>query len=231
MSPPIREMEIAFALEAAAHARAASELNSFGEAETLELGEARAVYCGQWSPVHGVFGLGLDGPVEERDLREVERFFLRKERHPAFWVCPETDSSLLGYLKQDFHPAKKVAVQSLPLHGDAPSLPAPLGDSRPDHQAWALAFTHALDPGAKEAGLLALTKLHQRETRFYLGTPAAASYTYFARGLALVPFPATPSLLSLQAKEAGEYRAKALVTAGNSVALPTIYERTLYERI
>ena len=89
-----REIELAFAAEAAAHARAAGELNTFGEAEALELGGARAVYSGAWSPVHGVFGLGLDGPVESRDLQEIERFFQKKERAAAYWLCPSTDSSL-----------------------------------------------------------------------------------------------------------------------------------------
>ena len=61
MITKLRDIEAAFAAEAEAHARAALELNPHGEAEALELGAARAVYAGQWSQVHGVFGLGLDG--------------------------------------------------------------------------------------------------------------------------------------------------------------------------
>jgi hypothetical protein len=223
----VREVELAFAAEAAAHARAASELNPFGEAESLELGEARAVYSGAWSPVHGVFGLGLDGPVEERDLAEVFRFFHKKERPPAFWVTPETDPSLLLLLGRDFQ-----ATRKMPVHAATPAqvdLPPPSGSHQPDHQAWTLAFTRTLDPGAVEAGLLALTKLHQKDTRFYLGAQAA-SYTFFHRGLALVPTLAEHSLLALQASDAKEWGAAFLAT-GAASPLPFLYERTLYERL
>lgn len=230
MQASIRDIELAFAAEAASHACAAAELNPFGEAEVLEIGEARAVYCGQWSPVHGVFGLGLDGPVEERDVREADRFFLRKERAPAYWICPLTDSSLVELLGRDFAPTKKISVFGAALDSEH-SLPKPHGDSRPDHQAWAVTFTQLLDPQAREAGLLALTKLHQKDTRFYLGTPSAASYTYFHRGLALVPYPSAHSLLALQMREAKEFRTPFLASAGTASPLPLLYERTLYERL
>jgi hypothetical protein len=222
-----REVEAALASEAAAHATAALELNPFGEAEAIELGSARAVYSGQWSPVHGVFGLGLDGPVEERDLREVERFFQRKERPPAFWLTPATDPSVAERLGRDYHATRRV-----PVHGCAPAatdLPAAAGASREiDHAAWSLAFTRLLDPAANAPGLLALTKLHQKDTRFYLGAPGA-SYTYFHAGVALVPAPGPHSLLALQAREAAEFRCSLIATAAAS-PLPLLYERTLYER-
>ena len=77
--PPMQslypEIEAAFAEEAAAHARASAELNSFGEAEAVEMGNGRLVYAGVFASVHGVYGLGLDGPVEERDWAEIDRFF------------------------------------------------------------------------------------------------------------------------------------------------------------
>lgn len=223
-----REIEAAFAAEAAAHAKAAAELNPFGEAESLELGDARAVYSGAWSPVHGVFGLGLDGPVEERDLLEIHRFFYKKERAAAFWVTPETDPSLVEQLGRDYHCVRKCAVHGQSLK-ESIALPEASGASSPEHKAWTLAFTRALDPGASEPGLIALTKLHQKEARLYLGTNAA-SYTFFSRGIALVPFPSTHSLLALQAAEAKEWAASFFVT-GLPSPLPFLYERSLYERI
>ena len=130
MITKLRDIEAAFAAEAEAHARAALELNPHGEAEALELGAARAVYAGQWSQVHGVFGLGLDGPVEERDLREIERFFQRKERSPAFWLTPDTDPSLAEFLKQDYEPSRRVPVHGL-ARPAAAERPLPAGTSEP----------------------------------------------------------------------------------------------------
>lgn len=232
-----RNIEFAFAAEMAAHCAAAAELNPYAEAECLELGDARAVYCGAWSPVHGVCGLGLDGPVEERDLAEVERFFHRKERPPAFWLCPATDPSLGKLLARDYRLTRTVAVHGIGLAQSSLPLPEPMGNNKPDLNAWALDFTHFLDPGAKEPGLLALTKLHQKDTRFYSGLGQAASYTFFSRGIALVPAPSAHSLLALQAREAGKWgaaylaAARALVTSENASVLPLVYERTLYERL
>jgi len=226
---PLREIEAAFAAEAEAHARAALELNPFGEAESLALGNARAVYSGQWSGVHGVFGLGLEGPVEERDLQEIERFYLKKERSPAFWLTPETDPSLAQWLRRDYQATRHVPVHGLALSSPS-GLPPAGGTSAPDHRAWTLAFTQVLDPGAQESGLAALTKLHQRDTRFYLGSPSGASYTYFRGGLALVPVPSAHSLLSLQVREAADFQCHFIATGAQS-PLPPLYVRILHERI
>lgn len=231
-----RNLEFAFAAEMAAHCAAAAELNPYAEAECLELGAGRAVYCGAWSPVHGVAGLGLDGPVEPRDLAEVERFFHRKERAPAFWLCPETDPSLAELLGRDYRATRTVAVHGIGL-GEALPLPEASGTSKPDPNAWALDFTRALDPGASEPGLLALTKLHQKDTRYYSGMAQAASYTYFHGGIAMVPAPSAHSLLALQARDAKEWgasflaTARAIVSSDNASVLPLVYERTLYERL
>lgn len=229
MIPRLRDIETAFAAEAEAHARAALELNPFGEAEALELGNARAVYAGQWSAVHGVFGLGLEGSVERRDLQEIERFYFRKERAPAYWITPETDPSLLSLLGPDFEPRLRVPVHGLALPASS-GLPAPGGTSEPDHQAWSLAFTQVLDPGANQPGLAALTKLHQRDTRFYLGALQGASYTYFKNAVALCPVPSAHSLLALQVKEATDFKCTFFATGALS-PLPFLYERTLYERL
>jgi hypothetical protein len=222
-------IEATFAAEAEAHALAALDLNPFGEAEAMNLGSARAVYAGQWSPVHGVFGLGLEGPVEARDLAEIERFYLRKQRAPAFWLTPDTDPSLAELLKQDYEPSRRVPVHGMALPSEAPLSPA-AGTSAPDLQAWSLAFTQVLDPAAQQPGLSALTKLHKRDTRFYLGSPLGASYTYFRNGLALVPVPSAHCLLALQAQEATQFKCHFIATGALS-PLPLLYVRILYERL
>ena len=228
---PIATIETALAFEAATHAAAALDLNPFGEAEVLELGGARAVYSGQWSPVHGVIGLGLEGPVEACDLQEIERFFSKKERAAAYWITPATHPSLLERLGTDFHLVRKVPVHGAALGTGPLGLPTESGHSQPDHRDWALAFSQVLDPYAKEPGLVALTKLHQRETRFYLGQGnAGASYTFFHAGLGLVPVPSAHSLLALQAREAADYCCAFFATGALS-PLPFLFERTLYERL
>jgi hypothetical protein len=109
-------------------------------------------------------------------------------------------------------------------------LPPPSGSSREiDHRNWCLALTQALDPFAKEPGLFALTKLHQKDTRYYL-SPSGASYTYFHAGIALIPVPGPHSVLALQASDAVEFKCMTIATSGSS-PLPFLYERTLYERL
>lgn len=226
MADLIRELETAFAAEAAAHARATAALNSLSEAEALELGRARAVYCGSFSSVHGVIGLGLDGPVEDRDLAQIEAFFARKERPAHYWICPATDSSLREFLGKDFREETTQRVHARALAAESPFSAKPLGTSTPDFKEWTIAFARADNPKAKEPSLLSFTKIHQRETRFYL-SPESASYTFFSQGIALVPNPGDLRLLALQWNEAKDFGAKVFATLAPS-ALPLLYERKLF---
>jgi len=221
-------LESAFAAEAAAHAAACFALNSYGEAECVELGSARLVYSGSFSPTHGVFGLGLDGPVEERDFLEIDRFFTRKERPAVYWVTSFTDPSLREYLRHGYR-----AIRTELVRGVTPSspknLPADPFLSGPDHGAWSLGFAKALDPAAKEPNLLAVTKLHQKNTRFYLAE-GGASYTFFHQGIALVPHP-HPATWGLQLNEAAGFHCKSMAAIGGGDDIPFLYERILYEPV
>jgi hypothetical protein len=234
------ETEAALAEEAAAHARASAELNSFGEAEAVEIGSARLVYAGVFASVHGVYGLGLDGPVEERDWAEIDRFFQKKERAPVFYVAPFTDPGLEARLIKTHRLARIEKVCGWELEGDG-QLMHEAYLSGPDHGEWSLAFARSRNPSAKEADLLSATKLHQKNTRFYLQA-GAASYTFFHRGVAVVPYPAGNSLLALQKKEAEAFRCKAFVVmdvgtsarSGDNFAdtpAPILYERKVYEPV
>lgn len=221
-------IESAIAAEAAAHAEAALALNPHGEAEFLEMGSARLVYSGVFSSVHGAYGLGLDGPLENRDFVEVERFFTRKDRAAIFWTTPFTDVSLLTYLEHGYRKTKKVCV-----HGVEPSsaanLPVDPFVSGPEHGAWSLAFAKTIDPDAKEANLLSVTKLHQKNTRFYM-SGGRASYTFFQLGTALIPYPCEETL-EQQKNEAAGFHSKALVLVGEGKRFPLLYERTLHEPV
>jgi hypothetical protein len=224
------EIEAAIAAEAAAHAEAAADLNPFGEAEARELGRARLVYSGAYAPVHGVYGLGLDGPVENRDWEEIERFFAKKERAPHFWLTPFTEPSVSAHLVSTHRLILRQNVRGwLTLPPATETGPHDPYLNGPDHAAWCLAFTRARNPAANEPDLLALTKLHQKNTRFYL-EGEAASYTFFHSGVALVPS-AHPALLDAQKKDAIAFRSSAFVVMGEGIAAPELYERILHEPV
>ena len=216
------KIEAVIALEAAEHAMAVAALNPYSEAEVLELGAGRAVYCGSFSPVHGCYALGFE-ELEEKDFRQIETFFLRKERAPTFWTVPKTSPSLFSFLQENFRPTKVQAIHGKELKA-LEAAPIPL-DRGLDLGEWALAFSRGENPAAKEPGLLASVKLHQKNIRFYLEN-GKASYTYFAEGIAYIPFP-EPSLLPLQEKEAAQFRCHFLISP--SPHFPKLYERTLHE--
>lgn len=234
--PEFHDIESAIAEEAAAHARASADLNSFGEAEAVEMGNARLVYSGVFSPVHGVYGLGLDGPAEERDWAEIDRFFQRKERAPVYYLAPFADPEIAVHIRPTHRLDRSERVNGWMLEGSGEVMHEAYL-SGPDHGEWSLAFARLRNPAAKEADLLAATKLHQKNTRFYLQA-GAASYTFFHRGIALVPYPAGASLLKLQKKEAEAFRCKAFVVMGVSPSTgtgdnlpPLLYERKVYEPV
>lgn len=224
-----KDIEAALAAEAAAHARAAGGLNPYLESEVIEQGRARLVYAGTFSPAHGAYGLGLDGPVEERDWQEIHRFFQRKEREADIYTAPFTDPSVFEALDNRYRIGAVAKVNGMKL-GAAPAEAFPEGISNPEHGAWALAFSRRENPARTEPDLVATTKMHQKETRFYLlENGEGASYTFFHRGLAIVPFP-HPRLLALQKREAEEFKCLALICL-NEPSLPLLYERAHHEPI
>lgn len=221
-------VELAITMEAAAHARAAAELNPFADAEALDLGNAFAVYAGTYSPVNGVYGLGLENPVEERELREIERFFERKECRPSYWITSFTDPGLLELLGSKYRQIKIESIYGAPVEGTR-DLPVPQGTNKPEPDLWPLAFTRARDPKKSEPDLLAMLKLHQRQTRFYLNGEADASYTFYFQNVAWAPHLASPELAALQWSDAREF--KSSVFASYSPLFPVLYERTLHELV
>jgi hypothetical protein len=223
----IHAIEPAIAAEAAAHTLAAAELNPFADADVLDLGGAFACYGGIFSPANGVHGLGMNGAVEARDLAEIERFFQQKEARPAFWICDATDPSLLELLGS-YSATKHELIYGAALEKSEP-LKNASGTNAPEPELWPLAFTRARDPQKKEPDLLALVKLHQKETRRYLNGEQDASYTYFHNSVAWVPHVSSNELLALQWNDAREFRAKYF--ASYKPQFPKLYERTLYERL
>jgi hypothetical protein len=227
----IRQIEWAIAGEAAAHARATLALNPLSEAEALQLGNAYAVYCGSFSAVHGVYGLGLDGETDDSDFTAIDDFFFRKERAPHYWLCPVTDPSVTARLGSKFKISGTQRVFAAPIGEKSPCKEGLAGTSSPDLKAWMIGLARTENPKAKEPSLFSFTKIHQKETRFYLHPKSGlGSYTFFHHGVALVPVPAHPELTALQWQEAQDFGAKVFATLAPS-ALPLLYERTRLEPV
>lgn len=215
----MKEAEITLAEEAAAYARACLELHPYGEAEVLDLGTAKAVFSGLHSPIHGVYALGLDSEVDPKDIEEIEAFYSRKERTSAFWLTPFTDASLLALLK-NYRPTKKEKVYAIPFSQAKSPEHLP-----PDLEQWPLLYTQQRT-GATQPDFLALAKLHQKNTRFYLQDGAAA-YTFFHQGVALLQ--GATSAFPMQSAEAKKFSCTTCITT-ESVG-DFLYERTLYEPV
>src|SRR6218665_2003091 len=133
--PDFHEIEAALAEEAAAHARASADLNSIGEAEAVEMGNARLVYSGVFSSVHGVYGLGLDGPAEERDWAEIDRFFQRKERAPVYSLAPFADTDIAIHIRPTHRLDRTEKVSGWMLEGNGEAMHEAYL-SGPDHGEW-----------------------------------------------------------------------------------------------
>ena len=70
-----RRLELHDAWSSAAHAEKQAQLYPETGAAVLSLSSGCAVYGGQNSPLSGVYGWGLDGPVPTVELAAVQAFF------------------------------------------------------------------------------------------------------------------------------------------------------------
>ena len=222
----VRAIELAIAQEAATHASATKALNPYSEAEFRDIGAGVLVYAGVYSPFNGAYAFGLDGEPEERDAAEAQRFFADRDCSEAYWHSPLTPASLAAHWRKHFRVTQQQSIAGAAIEGENPWGNKTPGSSTPSLDDWALAFTRREKPEAKEPSLLALTKLHQAETRFYLHEESAG-YTFFHRGVAWIPFP-NAALSALQWRDAKEFGAR-WIGLGRPLGLPLLYERTRYE--
>ncbi len=80
------------------YARALAALRPESGATAIRVAGGAAVYAGVGSPVTQAMGLGLDGPVAEGQLDELEEFFRSRGARTEIEVCPLADASLLELL-------------------------------------------------------------------------------------------------------------------------------------
>lgn len=78
----------------AANARGCSTSDSGEAAAVLEVGGGCAIFVGADSPLTQAVGLGLNGPVSEEELSEVECFFRSRGAKVSIDLCPLADPGL-----------------------------------------------------------------------------------------------------------------------------------------
>ena len=82
----------------AANARGCSSGADGGPPDVLERAGGCAIFVGADSPLTQAVGVGLNGPVAERDLDEIECFFRSRGARVSMDVCPLADPGLLAAL-------------------------------------------------------------------------------------------------------------------------------------
>lgn len=79
----------------AANARGTSRLDGTA---VLEVEGGCAIFAGADSPLTQAVGIGLNGPVGEARIREIETFFRSRAADPRFDVCPLADPGFISAL-------------------------------------------------------------------------------------------------------------------------------------
>jgi hypothetical protein len=64
----------------------------------LEVDGGCAIFSGAESPLTQAVGVGLNGPVTEAKVAEIERFFQARGARPRFEVCPMADADFVAIL-------------------------------------------------------------------------------------------------------------------------------------
>jgi hypothetical protein len=67
-------------------------------AEYLEIAGGCAIFAGARSPLTQAVGIGLNGPVAEHEIRDLEAFFRQRGAPVSVDFCPLADSGLLSLL-------------------------------------------------------------------------------------------------------------------------------------
>ncbi len=103
----------------------------------LDVADGVALWLGEGSPVNVAVGLGMEGPVEEAHLRQVEDFYARRGATPILATCPFADPSLFALLaKRGWQITEFENVLALRLGAAEPSAPGrrrrrPVAGARP----------------------------------------------------------------------------------------------------
>ncbi|MEK6325363.1 MAG: GNAT family N-acetyltransferase [Acidobacteriota bacterium] len=114
-----RRLEMTDALAGVEFARAWARLHSYKGEVFLPVAGGHAGFAGIDSPVTQAFGLGLNGPVTEADMEQMEEFYRSKDSAVNIETCPLADSSLLKLLNErGYRPIEYSNVFAIELSGD-----------------------------------------------------------------------------------------------------------------
>jgi GNAT superfamily N-acetyltransferase len=122
-----QRLETAEAIDAAGCAEAHCRVYAGSNAAVQAIGGGVAVFCGAESPLTHSVGIGMHGPVTEKDIDDLETFF--HERHAPVIVdlCPHADATLRDLLSNRGYRILEfinVMTRSLTAHESLPE-PAP----------------------------------------------------------------------------------------------------------
>jgi GNAT superfamily N-acetyltransferase len=84
----------------AANARGCSSGENGGAPTVLEVAGGCAIFAGAGSPLTQAVGMGLNGPVRDEELAEVEDFFRSRRAKVSIDLCPLADASFAAALAQ-----------------------------------------------------------------------------------------------------------------------------------
>lgn len=141
-----RRLETTDALAGVEFARSWARLNSFTGEVFLAVAGGHAGFGGVDSPVTQAFGLGLNGPVTEGDLDQMEEFYRSRGASVNVETCPLADPSLLTLLNaRGYRPVEYSNVFARELTGDESRVwPDPASQVRVRRPAPDEAETYAL---------------------------------------------------------------------------------------
>jgi len=91
----------------------------------LEVAGGCAIFVGARSPLTQAVGLGLNGPVPENEIRELEAFFRSRGAAVSIDLCPLADSGLIAMLADRGYRATEFNSVLVKRLAGAEMLPAP----------------------------------------------------------------------------------------------------------
>ena len=92
------DLQLARRVEAAEAANARGCTAIHAEAAALEVGGGCAVFVGAASPLSRAVGIGLNGPVSEAEIDQLEAFYRSRGGKAVIELCPLADGGLLDTL-------------------------------------------------------------------------------------------------------------------------------------
>jgi GNAT superfamily N-acetyltransferase len=191
-----RRLEMMQAWRGIEYTRAQGRLRPDSQSGVKTAAGGFALYAGPISPVNRAIGLGMQGPVAESDLDEVEQFYRSRGVLPRLDLCPLADPSLKELLKEKGYRLEGFSnVLAFSLADKVISIPLPPGvqisQARPaEAEVWitttAQGFTELETPPQADLDILGPNFYSANATCFLAwleGQPAGGGGMYIHEGV------------------------------------------------